>query len=78
MNIYRTKDLSEAALLYASHKKLYELERDNHLIWFIFEDRTDCERLTKSFWRREALIDAKDYSDSLRTLKSLIFNKEKA
>lgn len=74
-NCYRTKDLSEASFLYASGKKLIRLDKDNVKIWFIFEDKLSCENLSNSFWRKEALINAKEFADGIRTLKDLIFNK---
>lgn len=75
-NYYRTKDLSEASFLYASGKKLIRLDKDNVKIWFIFEDKLSCENLSNSFWRKEATINAKEFADSIRTLKDLIFNKQ--
>ena len=75
-NSYRTKDLPEAALLYSSGKKLINSEKDNGKVWFIFSDRASCEELTNSFWRKEAIVNAKEFSDALRTLKDLIFNKQ--
>lgn len=74
-NCYRTKDLPVAAFLYALAKKLISTENENGRIWFVFEDKTSCEGLTDSFWRKEATINAKEYSDAIRTLKDLIFNR---
>ena len=74
-NTFRSKDLSEAAFLYASHKKLITTENDKGKIWFIFEDKLSCEDLVNSFWSKEASINAKEYSDAIRTLKDLIFSR---
>jgi len=77
MNItnYRTKDLAVASFLYAFNKKLNQLKNDNGKYWFIFEDRLSCEKLVNTFWRKEAMVNAKDYADSIRTLKDMIFNR---
>lgn len=72
-NCYRTKDLSEASFLYAYGKKLIRTENDNGKLWFIFDDKVSCEELANSFWRREATVNAKEFSDATRTLKDLIF-----
>jgi len=72
---YRTKDLSIAALLYASGKKLINSEYIDARIWFIFEGRLSCEKLVESYWRKEVTVNAKEFSDAMRTLKDLIFNK---
>lgn len=76
-NYYRTKDLSEASLLYASGKKFIQLEENNGRFYFIFEDESSCEELSNSFWRKEAVVNAKEFSDAIRTLKDLIFNRER-
>ena len=77
MENYRTKDLSVAAFLYASHKKLITTEHENGTVYFIFADKPNCFELTNSFWRREAFVNAKEFADSFRTLKDIIFNKER-
>ena len=74
-NFYRTKDLSEASYLYASRKRLLKLEKNNGKVWFIFEDKPSCEELADSFWRKEATVNAKEFSDAIRTLKDLIFSR---
>ena len=74
---FSTRDLAEAALLYSSHKKLIRLEKDIDKFWFIFEDKTSCQKLADSFWRRDAVVNARDFADALRCLKDLIFNREK-
>jgi hypothetical protein len=76
-NPYRTKDLSETAFLYASGKRLITTENDSGRVWFAFEDRLSCNDLVDSFWRKEATVNAKEFSDAIRTLKDLIFNKER-
>lgn len=73
--IYSTKDLSEASFLYASGKKLTKLHKDGKRVWFIFDDRLSCEKLVNAFWSKEAVVNAKEYSDAIRTLKDLIFNR---
>ena len=73
-NIYRTKDLYESSYLYACHKKLLQLDRENGRCWFIFQDKQSCQSLIDSYWRREAKIDAKEFIDALRSLKDRIFN----
>lgn len=74
-NYYRTKDLAEASFLYASDKKLVRLDNENGKCWFVFEDKKSCEELSSAFWRKEATINAKMFSDAIRSLKDLIFNK---
>ena len=72
---YSTKDLGEAAFLYTSGKKLVQAENDNGVFWFIFTDKESCKEMSDSFWSKEAIINAREFCNSLRTLKDLIFNK---
>lgn len=76
-SIYRTRDLAEAAFLYTCHKKLIGHNEDNGKVWFVFENKADCEKLAQSFWGKEATVNAKELCDSLRTLKDIIFNRER-
>ena len=73
---FRTKDLGEASLLYSSDKRLIHLNHDGIRYWFIFEDQESCQKIVQSFWRKEAMINAKNFVDAERTLKNLIFKKQ--
>jgi hypothetical protein len=76
-NVYRTRDLSLASYLYASKKKLIGLEEDSgRKFLFVFEDTASCQKLVDSFWRREAVVNVKDFSDAMRSLKDLIYSSE--
>ena len=73
MNDYKTKDLYEAALLYADGAKLVDVEGEGKSCWFVFENRSECERISRLYWAGEAEVKAKAYSDALRTLKDRLF-----
>ena len=75
MDTYRTKDLPIAAFLYASNKRLFESHKDNGKVWFVFDDKSSCEEMVNSYFRKEASVNAKEFADAIRTLKDLIFNK---
>jgi hypothetical protein len=75
-NTHHTKDLAEAAFLYASGRKLAELKKDSGKYWFVFDDRKTCQALVDSYWRKDASVNAKEYADAFRSLKDLIFNKK--
>jgi len=76
-DIYKTKDLACASLLYASNKKLLRLERDGNSkqFYFVFSDKAQCEKLVTSYWQGEAVINAKIFSDAMRTMKDRIFSE---
>jgi hypothetical protein len=76
METFQTRDLSEAAFLYASGRKFSKLNSDGQRFWFVFDGKHECKKLADSYWRKEATINAKEMSDALRTLKDMIFNRE--
>ena len=76
-DIYKTRYLSCAALLYASNQKLIGLERNgnSNQFYFIFSDKAGCEKLVTSYWQGKAVINAKVFTDAIRTMKDRIFNE---
>ena len=72
-NRYYTKDLYEASLLYAHRQKLLGLQKDGKYFWFIFENKSACEKLSTAYWSGQVKINAKAYSDAIRTLKDRLF-----
>lgn len=75
-NEYKTRDLHEAAFLYAKGKKLLRLEGGGREFWFIFDDTEACELLVDTYWSKEAQVIVKEYVDALRTLKDRIFARK--
>ena len=74
-NHFRSKDLSESSFLFASGLRLIKTDNENGTIWFVFENKDKCERLSLDFWSKQANVNAMAYVDALRTLKALIFRK---
>jgi len=74
-NSFKTKDLYEASVCYAMKLPLLDLEWVGRQCWFIFGNFDECKKLADSYWRRDLLINAKDYADSVRSLKDRIFLK---
>lgn len=75
-NDFSTKDLYLAAALYSKGVKFLGVDRDGRLCWFIFEDKVLCEEIQQKYFSKTLEVNAKEYSDSLRTLKDLVFAKE--
>lgn len=69
---YFTKDLGEAAAIVAKGVKLSRLEKDSSFCWFVF-DKKSSEEISNKYWSGELQLDAKKYSDSLRSLKDRLF-----
>mgnify|MGYP001606342693 CR=1 len=71
---FLTKDLSLASLCYAKGALFAGIDRDDRTCWFIFENKQLCETLQQQFFAKSIDVNAKEYSDALRTLKNLIFS----
>jgi hypothetical protein len=69
-----TKDLYEAAFLFAQGQKLIRLERDRSIYWFVFRnDNYTADQLRDLFWSGEGLVSGRSYADAIRTLKDRLF-----
>ena len=75
--LYRTKDLPEAAFLYASGQKLIKADFIDSKCWFFFSNKEGCEQLVTSFWMKKAGVDALTYSEALSTLKNILYSRER-
>lgn len=75
-NLFATKDLYLSALCYAKGLKLERVDRQGRVCWFLFADKGRGEQLRQEFITKTVEVNAKDYSDALRTLKDLVFAQE--
>ena len=73
-NPYRTKNLAEAAYLFAiGNPPELEQEPNSTIWWFVFP--AECEILSKKYWDKTGIVSGKEYADSLRNLKERMFRK---
>lgn len=68
-----TKDLGEAAALLCSSARLLRLQKENKFFWFVFANKSLCEQLANNYWSDGLKLDAKQYSEALRSLKDRLF-----
>lgn len=72
-NEFLTKDIYEAAALYAYGQKLLGLQRERTFFWFVFEGKVESEKLSQQYWQSENPIPPKSYADAIKTLKDRLF-----
>lgn len=72
---FRTKDLYLSAFLCAKGITLEQVEREDKICWFVFDNDKMVTALTDDYWSGTALCNAKAYADAVRTLKDRIFNE---
>lgn len=72
---YKTKDIFEAAWIYSQNGGFLWLEKDGKYYWFVFEDKTIAEPLSSQYWSQKAVGNIKQFVNSLKTLKDLVFSK---
>jgi hypothetical protein len=71
---YKTKDLAEAGFLFTKNQRLISINREGKTCWFNFENKNECQELSKQFWFEDALIPSKSFYESIQTLKNRIFS----
>lgn len=71
---FACKDLYLASLIYAKGVKLETVIREGKSCWFVFGDKQTCESYQRSYFAKEVEVNAKEFSDALRTLKDLVFS----
>lgn len=76
MNEYKTKDIFEAAWIYSQEITLLELEENGDYFWFVFKNKDTCEKLSSDYWTQKSIGNIKQFVNSLKTLKDLIFSKK--
>lgn len=72
-DVYLTKDLYVASLLYCFSKKLIRLSPIENFYWFVFEAREECDTLIRKYYRKEISVDAKSYVEAIFAIKDRLF-----
>ena len=76
-DVLTTRDLAEAAYLYAIDRRMTDCTVDeNGTVFFSFERPVECAVDLEEYRRKEAMVNAKEYFDAIRTLKELIWKKK--
>ena len=70
---FSTKDLYLAGVIYSKGIRFQGIQREGKVCWFLFENKDLCEKVQQKFFAKSVDVNAKDFSDALRTLKDLIF-----
>lgn len=75
-NRFSTKDLYLGGMIYAKGAKFVGIERQGNVCWFVFENKAFCEDLQQQFYARTAEVNAKGFTEAIRTLKELVFSNQ--
>lgn len=74
-NVYKTKDIFEASWIYSQNPKFIGLEEDGKYFWFTFDEFPLCSELSSQYWSQKAEGNVKQFVNSLKTLKDLVYSK---
>ena len=78
-NPYRTTDYMTAAFLLLQGARFLGLERRSEKSkWFLFTLRRRCEKLVVEYVSGKARVQARLFADSIRRVKDIIFQAERA
>lgn len=73
---YQTKDLGEASALLSKSATLIRLQKQDNFYWFIFLDKTLCEKISHEYWFGELFVNARDFYEQMRMLKDRLFSQK--
>lgn len=73
---YQTKDLHLAAGILAHGGELSTVEWRGRVAWFQFNSPDRCRDLESDYWGGRLTVVALRYSESMRTLKMLLFSAQ--
>lgn len=76
-DIYKTKDLPESAALIYKKQELLRIDRQGKICWFVFQNKNECEILSREFFFGELTVNAREYYEIIVRLKHRIFSYER-
>lgn len=74
---YLVRDIFEASYLFAVGCDFLGLENGQGFYYFVFQDKDQCESLQFEYWSGSASVSPKKYADAYKSLKSIVFQKNK-
>lgn len=74
-NVYKTRDLAEAAALLVTGEQLMEVEREVNVCWFVFRDKGGCRNAANQYYFGDLLVNARAYREAINRLKNMIFGR---
>ena len=73
-NIYKTKDLGEAAAILVKKQKLLKIEREGKICWFVFPNAPTCLNISSDFYLGKLSANVREYYEAINMLKKIIFS----
>lgn len=73
--IYKTRDLAEAAMLIVKNMPLADFQREGQICWFVFENKEECQKLANQYYFGEILVNARNFHEVMSRLKGRIFSR---
>ncbi len=73
---YKTKDIFEASWIHSQDNPLIRLEPDGKYFWFVFLNCETCQNLSSAYWSQKATGNIKQFVNSLKTVKDLVFSQK--
>ena len=70
---FSTSDFWLAGSLVASGHQLMRLDWVGPKASFVFQNEKSCQQASNAYWDRDLKVDAKEFTDALRTLKDRLY-----
>ena len=75
IDIYETRDMSEATLLFAIRFPFEGMRRVGSVCYFKFRNKKRADEVIESFWRGDLKVNLRDFVDCQYRIKTLIFKE---
>lgn len=76
-NTFEITDLYIAAYLYCKADGFQGLIPQGNAYLFVFKNHKRCSKLATEYLQGKSKVDAKKYSEAIKTLKGLVFSEAK-
>ena len=75
--LIRIRDLGLVTALISVGVPLYSTQKEDERVYFIFENIAKTQGYINDYWADELTVRARNYSDSLKMLKTRIYSEER-
>lgn len=73
-NYYKTRDISECAVLLIKNQHLLSFERIGKICWFYFAEPTKCKEISNNYFFGEILVNAREFEQIRQKIINRIYS----
>ena len=74
---YETRDLYEASAIRSLNHSVIDVKKEDGVCYFVFDNKQDCEDIVNDYRNRKLTVNAKSFTESIKTMKNFIYSGER-